>query len=359
MTNPNLKIDRAATIPGEDVFLDQLVDNLTDSACKLVYADWLEERGDELRATALRQYHAAFQSMEPSDFPDISLLPSSWARMTGLALVREIAQQDAAQYRDQFLQLARPALTINADMFGHLYEIQMASDDEDAPDCDPSTPVGSSKIFGLPDLPDTAHWPRQKDCNCNFVEDSSIDPEAPCSFVAQINFADFIGTQAYRWMPKGGLLSIFTCAEIESIGMTDCYLTYAKEPKNLVRHSAPDELADDEANPILGSLGWTVEETLDIPQAGRGSPFPLLNRNYSDPLYDVFRAIRRSAGDRRDTLLGYTYPTTGDDPLPGAEWLSLVCLQNTLEQRLHFAIKAEHLRQGKFDEARTVWFDFD
>ncbi len=45
MINPSVTIERAAVIPGEDVFLSQLVDNFTDEACKLVYADWLEEHG--------------------------------------------------------------------------------------------------------------------------------------------------------------------------------------------------------------------------------------------------------------------------------------------------------------------------
>lgn len=359
MTNPNLKIERAATIPGEEPFLDKLVDNLGDAACKLVYADWLEEHGDEPRAIALRQYHKAFQSMDPADFPDVSSLPEPWVRVTGIAMVHAIAQQDAAQYRDQILELARPALIIKAETFEHFFAAHSSSDDDAPEDCDTTTPVGSSKIFGLPDLPRTAIWPRQKDCNANFIEDSSIEPETPCSFVAQFNFADFIGTQAYRWMPSSGLLSIFSCAEIESIGLTDCYLAYTKDLSNLVRHTAPPELDEDEANAILGSVAWTASETLDIPQVGESSPFSLLKRKYNDPLYDVLNAIRDSAGDRSDRLLGYTYPTSGDDPLPGAEWLSLACLETTLEQRLHLAIKADHLRQGRFDEARAVWFDFD
>lgn len=352
MKNPNLIVHRAAQIPGEEAFLDRLVDNLTDAACKLVYADWLEEHGDQLRATALRQYQAAFQSMQPGDFPELELLPAGWSRVIGLAMVREIAVQGAAEVRDQVLALARPALTIQAEFFEHFFA-------DDGPDCDATTPIGGSKIFGLPDLPADANWPRQKDCNCNFIPDSSIEPDTLCSFVTQINFAEFAGTQAARWMPPAGLLSLFSCAEIESIGLTDCYLTYTNELTNLTRHSAPEELEDDEANRILGSLAFAVEETLDIPQVGDESPFPLLKRKYDDPLYDVLRAIRESAGERSDTLLGFTYPTTGSDPLPGAEWLSLLSLQNTLEQRLHLAIKADDLRQGKFEAARAVWFDFD
>ncbi len=358
MNNPNLKIERAATLAGEEVFLDHLVDNLADAACKLVYADWLEEQGDELRATALRQYHSAFQSMDPGDFPDVSLLPGAWARVTGMTMVREIALQDVAAYRDQLLQLARPAFNILADRFMHVYETEIATDAEEAPNCDPSTPVGSSKIYGLPDLPAAAAWPRQKDCNCNFMPDSSIEPDSPCGFVAQFNLAEFAGTQAYRWLPKHGLLSIFSCAEIDELGTTDCYVRYTPSVDGLVRHAAPEQLVDDEANAILGGMPWAFTETLDIPSVGRSSPFPFLKRNYSDALYDAFVSVRNVARGT-DTFLGYTYPTTGDDPLPGAEWLSLVCLENTIGQRLHFAIKADELRQGRFDEARTVWLDFD
>ncbi len=141
--------------------------------------------------------------------------------------------------------------------------------------------------------------------------------------------------------------------------MTDCYLTYHSDLTNLVRLSAPAELADDEANTLLGSLGWSVEETLDIPQPDAESPFPLLARGYRDPLHDIFCALRRTAGNRIHTLLGYTYPTTGRDPLPGAEWISLACLENTVQQRFHFAIKANELREGNFSSARAVWFDFD
>ncbi len=356
MSNPNLTIARAATIPGEEAFLGKLVDDLSDKASKLIYADWLEEHGDASRAAALRQYEQAFHSMKPEDFPDLSVLPGSWARVTGMALVQRIAQHDLAAHRDEILKLAKPALVIKADMMDYFFQV----DGDDAwADCDPSTPLGSSKIFGLPDLPVGTNWPRQRDCNCNFDDDSSIDPDTACSFVAQLNFADFAGTQAYRWMPKSGLLSFFSCAEIESIGMTDCYVTYQKDTSNLVRLAAPAELEDDEANRILSSLAWTVEEVLDIPQVGDGSPFPLLKRAYDDPLRARLNLLRESAEEVRDTILGYTYETSGDDPLPGAEWLSLICLQNTLEQRLHFAIRAEHLKQAKFDEVRTVWIDFD
>ncbi len=100
-----------------------------------------------MRAAALRQYNAAFQSMNPNDFPDLEQLPRSWGRVIGLALVAEIARQGVTQFRDPLLALARPALTINAERFDHLFP------EHNPPDRDPTTPIGSSKIFGLPDLP--------------------------------------------------------------------------------------------------------------------------------------------------------------------------------------------------------------
>jgi uncharacterized protein (TIGR02996 family) len=69
-------------LPGERERLAAVVANLADDATKLVYADWLEERGDD-RSHFLRAFVAASRSMNPSDFPRAKRLPEEWLELIG------------------------------------------------------------------------------------------------------------------------------------------------------------------------------------------------------------------------------------------------------------------------------------
>ncbi len=359
MTDSHVSITRAAASAEERAFLDAIVDDLNDAGRKLVYADWLEEHGDSVRATFLRKSVAAAKTMEVDDFPDMppqEQASLSWVRITGQPLERGMAAHGLAEHREALMKLAMPAL---------LYETEPGERAGFA--IDDQIPLGGTKFYGRPDLPPGAVWPRQKDCNSFYDPDSGIDPETYCSFVAQLNFADFAGTQAARFMPSQGLLSFFSCAEIESIGMVDAYVVYTPDTSNLVRMEPPRELifdedgfSEDEANEIIDAHRLSLSETLDIPSPGSESPFEAVKMPYSDARYSNIYQVKEDAmaGDL-DSILGFTRPTSGDDPLPGAGWCKLLCVDNSIEMKLHFCIKTDDLKAAKFDEVELAWVDFD
>jgi len=355
MSDLHITVNKAEP-DGVSPLLTAIVDDLTNSGAKLVYADWLEEHGDTTRADFLRRYVEAFKTMKVEDFPSLDIAPPEWVRMTGATLVRAIADQGLSEDRDKLLKLAMPAL---------LYEA--AENDSAGFASDDQIPLGGTKMWGRPDLPPGAIWPKQKDCNSFYMPDSGIEPETNCSFVAQLNFADFQGTQASRFMPASGLLSIFSCAEIESIGMVEGYVIYTPDTSNLVRLDPPADLhpdtafsEQDEANAMYGARKLTLSETLELPSPGGESPFDVLKMGYSDERYDkIFQVKEDAKAGELDSILGFTRPTSGDDPLPGAEWCKLICIENSIEMKLHFCIKTSDLQAANFSNVALAWVDFD
>src|SRR5262245_49879492 len=94
---------------GERRWLTEVTANLGDDNLKLVYADWLEERGDE-RAHFLRAFVRASRSMSSDDFPAAAGLPEEWLDLIGYRLLERVAAAGVPELKDRVLRLARPAL---------------------------------------------------------------------------------------------------------------------------------------------------------------------------------------------------------------------------------------------------------
>lgn len=348
-----LTVHRAARIPGEEGFLQAVVDDLKDDDVKLIYADWLEDHDDSARAAFLRQYVAAYRSMKVEDFPSFDGMPVEWCRMIGSKIVRAMAVHGVGEHRDSWLSLAKPAL---------IYGIEAGGTSEfDGHD---STPVGATKVFGVPDLPPGTPWPTQKDCRVLYVPASGIEPTTPCGFVTQINFAHLAGTQVARLCPPQGLVSIFSCAEIQRIGMVDCCVLYTPDPANLQRTEPPSSVVGedaDEANRLLGPRSLSFSETLELPYPGENSPFPQIAFGYRHPLHDPYHSVLEDADcdEQLSSFGGYTRATSGEDCLPGADWCKLICIQNSIEMLLHICVRNEDLAVGRFDNLKLTWVDFD
>ena len=345
----HLTVETACPSADEAILLQAVIDDRMDTDAKHVYADWLDEHGDSGRASFMRQTATAFESMKIEDFPTLDNLPRSWVNMIGARLLRAIAA-GLGELRDQLLPISKPALR---------FEFEADADPE--LEHDSEIEVGGTKIFGLPDLPPGTPWPRQRDCKHLYDPDSGIDPNLPCGFVCQLNLADLAGTQFGRGMPDTGLLSVFSCSEIEEIGMTDTLVMYTADVTNLVRHSAPEELEDDEANQILDAQrGLRLYEALELPTPSQESKFPQVQWSYDDPRSDPYdRMLEEADSDSVCGIGGFTRPTSGDSYLPGQDFCRLICIDNTLEIRLHFVINEAELAAGNFDSAQCWWIDFD
>ncbi|MEZ6121537.1 MAG: hypothetical protein R3C49_00020 [Planctomycetaceae bacterium] len=62
--------------------------------------------------------------------------------------------------------------------------------------------------------------------------------------------------------------------------------------------------------------------------------------------------------DPLTSIGGFTRSTTGDDPLPDEEYGKLICIENSIGQRLHFCIRRDDLAAGNFDHVALAWVDF-
>lgn len=339
-----------ATDSSEELgFIAQLAQDFSDFDQFAIYADWLEEQGDATRAGFLRDYSAALGN--GGELPEPGDLSQPWLTAIGYQIASAASDNGLIAERMTLLRYAKPALGFETSEFPE------PLDGED------QFPVGATKRFGIPDLPADATWPRQKDCRNLYMPDSGIDPELPCSFVAQINCQDLEGTLLASYFPSAGLISIFSCSEIESIGMVDGYVTFSPDTSNLVRMSPPPEVMGDEAdeaNQLGTPEAFEFTESLEVPSANGESPFPDLQWNYDDDRSDKYDATIEAAGcDSLNSLGGFTTPTTGDDPLPGKEWCKLICIVNSIEICLHFCIRYDDLAAGNFDNVELAWVDFD
>ena len=331
--------------PRERAFLDALVQDIGNAEKLGVYADWLEENGDP-RSQFLRDFSLAFQSMNVDDFPDFDSVSTEWAHAVGAHLVKAIADHGLSDQRDELLKVIQPTLNFADPLTGFEDELYQ----EEA-----TFPIGGSKLYGLPDLPTGAVWPTQKDCNCFFDSDSGIDPDTPCSFVCQINFADLQHTQFAKMCPKKGLLSIFSCAEIQRI-YAHAYVLFTPEIDGLERVNRPVEIQADEANEQLDAARFKLTETWSLPYPSARSPFPVA-RIDSVEKYAIVHLSEDIGSNPLGSIGGYTTATMADDPLPGAEWIKLICITNSTGMTLHFCIKKEALAASKFEDVRLVWVD--
>ncbi len=179
-------------LPGERELLTTVVANLADDAPKLVYADWLEEHGDD-RSDFLRAYVRAARSMSPADFPQAKKgVSEEWLELIGYRLLKLIADEGLRELKRPVLRLARPALRMK--------------------EGGRTVPVGASKVGGLPDLPPGFRWPAGGDCHAIYNDDTG-GTDRLAGFLAQINFAEVAHTEAGRELPAEGLLSFFCFQE--------------------------------------------------------------------------------------------------------------------------------------------------
>jgi uncharacterized protein (TIGR02996 family) len=326
------------SLASEREWLAAVVDDLASDEPKLVYADWLDERGDE-RGPLLRQLVAASDSMSLDDFPvPGKRVSTQWLDLVGFPLLRAIAETRLLEMKAPTLRFARPALRMVA---------HSASDKK--------IDVGASKIGGLPDLPAGLAWPQGQECHAIY-NDNCEGVERLAGFLAQVNCAEIADTLAGRDLPATGLLSFFCYQDIEddnpdTIGAKAIYFP---DTSSLVRTEPPDELVL--GNRLMKPQRLTFEETLDIPVSSDG-PWtdemrPTEGKDYFPMLDQVWQPNFRN-------MLGYARATSGGDPTPSRSARHLVVLDNSVGCTLHIQIEQPDFAARRFDKIMLRWVDFD
>jgi uncharacterized protein (TIGR02996 family) len=324
------------TLPaGERELLAAVAADLADDAPKFVYADWLEEHGDDGRARFLRAYVEAARTMSPAEFPRAKGLPEEWLELIGFRLLELLAVKGAPKLKGPVLRLARPALRLKK--------------------VGGKVAVGASKIGGLPDLPPGFRWPPGGDCHAIYNDDTG-GTDRLAGFLAQINFAEIAHTQAARELPAEGLLSFFCFQDIENDNpdAIGAKAVFFPSTAGLVRTRPPKKLT--EGNGVMPPRRLTFQETLDLPEPYLG---PWSKELTPDPGADYYAVFDHMRELNFYNFLGYARATSGADPTPSKRSRHLILLENAAGCRLHIQLSQKNLAVGNFAAITLNWVDFD
>ena len=335
MSFNRVHVERVAETAEELAFLGQIADCPTDDSARIIYADWLEERGDQ-RASLLRQFLEAFRAR--AALPALDDVSPAWADLTGLRIMQKIAEAGLSDWRDELLVHARPALRLEVE----------------APDFDhpPPTPdaLGTTRLGGDPDLPAGTSYPTAAD-------------GTPLHFLSQFDLADLQGTVGGRAFPAAGLLSIFrTQAEGKN-----CFphkndfpkLVHFAPPGARLARLARPENTEEPLAPFR--RGLRIVETLRLPGQFREWPGVTLTYEQSSQLDNIFPT---NLGGEAYILLGHvTHGNTGEEPLKDRpDWLQLVLVPFTegpdygiSDESLSYQLPAADLKAGRFDRLAATF----
>lgn len=330
---------------GERDWLTAVVAAPLDDLKKLVYADWLEERGDP-RAAFLRDYVEASKSMDPAKLPPADGLPEEWLALIGFRITQIIAPA----IREAAFKLARPAL--------RLTETKVKEE---------TLPNSVSKLGGRPDLPPGFIWPTGHDCKATYNDADESDRLA--GFLGQINLDEIAHTQAAKVLPPTGLLSFFAFqdGENDDPDTLGAKCLYFPDVSELVRTEPPKPLTT--ANTPMEARGLIFEETLSLP---RYPYYPSGGLRYGEPkwggvvevaeIVDASPATNALLGGTQQfnfyTMLGYSLSEGGGDNAR-PQFRNLITLTNDGGCKLHLMLNADDLAARNFDALILEWVDYD
>lgn len=341
-------------------FLDKLAREPRSNEVLEIYADWLEQRGEPVRARVLRA--TVLAAREPAMVVELSEALAhldrsarEWSRVVGASLVRGILETHGPEPLDALMDLARPALifgdydeelavtpygrTIITERFGPVTEAEE------------NPPPAGTFLWGDPDLPPDMPWPTAGDCLV--MEDSprwsETESRAKCRFLGQLNLAA-LGPLFSR-LPSSGLLSFFGYLDEDRSWATPkvCYFPDTSILKRI------DHPATNARNHRISPRAPRLTRALQLPAEGE----PWRSSLPSSVDEDMYQQLG-TAGDRRG-FFGYLQPTTGHDPSPDVGWVRLACLSHSPDELIyyHMGIPETELEEGRFDLCRFVWVDLD
>ncbi len=332
---------------GERDWLTAVVADPLDDLKKLVYADWLEERGDP-RAAFLRGYVEATKSMTPADFPPADGLPEEWLALIGFRITQMLAGT-APALREAAFKLARPALRLTETK---VKEATLAD--------------GVSKLGGRPDLPPGFAWPTRRDCKVNY--NGLHESNRPAGFLGQINLDEIAHTQAARVLPPTGMLSFFASVDGPNPDNLGVKCVHFPDVAALVRTTSPKPLTT--ANRRTQARRLSFEETLSLPLYPY---YDIGGLRSSDPkwggLFEVEEVVKPSYASNAllcgvmrfnsDAMMGYCskFGVHDDNVTPNVR--NLIKLTDADGRGLYLSIKANDLAARNFDALRLTHFDYN
>jgi|GEM_PF-6309059 len=361
-----MKLEPVCTNPEEAALLHAALNDFSREGARAAYAEWLANAGDADRAETVRQTIAAYHSFDAAPLSDAAG-SAAWQMMLGVPFLSEFAGSE----------LDRSVLESMRDqVFARMLPAVMLAYEEAAGE---APAVGSSFLWGQPDLPDGASWPLVAEASNWFGAKEKLPAEQPCLFVGQFNYADFGGTVFGQSLPAQGGFGLFSITETDKLGVVEIVLRSWTEPAALSRREPPPALLEDKlgdsANLPKPVHRLIARETVSLPDldgpVGQAmtADWSSDQRIFYEKLWYVCDEIREAFYEGLDSemdecvslgLGGYLSATSGEDPSPNAESIRFAVLRTDPEYGVvHFAIPKTDVPTGNLERVEYVWNDWD
>ncbi len=360
-----VKINFACDLPGESLFLNKAIADFSENGPRREYASWLLENGETNRAKAVFATIEAYQSLKPKVLspwiaPNVferfrsRPLNDHWKNLIGLPLLQTLSEwsplydrAEISEFKEALFSSLAPSLVLD-------YDVALE---------DP--PIGTSRLWGEPDLPEDFEWPviaqTSNWSNCR----DNLPQEHPCSFVGQFAFQDFSETVLGQQLPEQGGFLIFSIDEVWELGIREGVAVPWPNQATLKRTKSPQELIDDKlgdgANSPHPIHDIRLTERLSLPDASDG-PFSdkIRGCRWGEPLFELYQSLQSTSEQSTCGLGGYLTGTTSSDPSPDQNHRRLITMRTNPDVgTLHFAIPARDMQDGNIANSKCVWMDWD
>ena len=348
---PVFQAGPVAGSPEEAQLIGVSISNFTSDGPRQTYSDWLSKRGETDKANRVLASLEAYETGHAQALGDVSL-DDSWSRLMGLPLLRVLIEQTADREMFDYLKVLifpwlKPALSL------------------DYRPMESEPPVGSSYLWGQPDLEEGVDWALVSELPTEFGGFEAQHQTHPCAFIGQIAWRDFKETVFGQDVPEAGGLSIFAFTETLELGIMEAVIRPWSPESRLSRRAVPQALVDDihgdGANELHAPHRLRLTEVLSLPDAHDG-PFQALfpDCGWNEKYGEIYEALVEACGESCLGFGGYLRGTSGGDPSPDTHWRRVAVMRTTPDCGvLHFALPQTDIKTGRLDDVRYVWMDWD
>ncbi len=348
-----MKVVRVASSEVEAKYMYAALADFSRDGARAEYAAWLKAQGRKEDAQAVLATIDVFHSLDARSLEEFDG-NTPWARMIGIPLLKgfiemtEYQKVDAIKaVRDMAFPRLRPALSLS-------YK-----------PAESEPKLGTSYLWGLPDIPEGESWPKIRELSDCFDAKSDLPQDDHCAFVGQIAFSDMQGTLLGLELPTEGGFAVFKITEVEKLGIHEALVRPWNNKARLKRHQAPQDLIDDKlgdsTNTPQPPHEITLEEVLSLPDASDGPYAKVIpDCGYREKYSDVYSMLRDACDSDVLGFGGYLRGTTGADPSPDTQSLRFAVMRvNPDAGVVHFSVPAADIKEGRLDRVQNVWCDWD
>jgi len=348
-----MHVNNVCDLPKEAELLHKAIADFSHDGPRAQYANWLAEIGDVRRSNDVQKTINAYQNLDRKYLNNMSG-SEDWQRMIAAPLLNKFIdgaeqfdRKDMEVFRDLVFSKLKPAVSLS-------YTLGKT---------DPQ--LGTSRLWGLPDLPINEKWPKIKMASNWFESKDDLPAENHCAFLGQFSFKDFANTVFGQKLPKTGGFAIFTITEVHELGIVETLFLPWNNEVELVRVTPPSDLLEDKlgdtTNVPKAVHQIFLTEVLSLPDPEDG-PFKgvIPNCSWNEPHGNFYCELVEACGENQLGFGGYLRGTSGSDPSPDVNSMRMAVLRTNPDVGVvHFSIPTKDLPEGRLDRVEYVWSDWD